>query len=202
MILIVLAVAAFIAWLIFRPMPKIDNSIAQGRLDSALRIVDSVKAWNDSLVAAKNRNIDSLTKINDTLLDQTAQDRDKIDAALGQSSKWHKQYLDAKAKGDTATTDSICEIVMSRFVMDSMQISDLIEHSRLAEQASGMIVANYKQIVMSQTALIHADSTALSQSVDLNKTQAQQIKKLENKVGIGKGVIIGLGVLAAILAIK
>ncbi len=197
-ILLVIGICVII-WLVFRPVPGVDNKAAVHTIDSLTGENKALRKALNATEATYKPKIDSLTSVsvsvgldNDILSGQ-------VSNLLRVNSKLSENYEILRNSGQPI--DSICELAMRRIPIDSAIITNYQENNSHLIAVLGQVSSSKDSIILAQHRLILSDSILIQNQASLNKTQEQQIKKIQSTAKLNAWLARSLAVTAGVLFI-
>lgn len=195
-----------ILYLIFRPVPVIDNSAEIKTIDS-LKVI--VKAKDDALVDISYRaNIEIGTLKNDLGLLLAKNDvlKFRFDVNYDEKLSLANQVKYYEAHKDTAAFDSACDLLATKVINDSVTLKEY-------EINTDKLIANFSQgiedrdsLITFQSNLIVSQKDLIKEQSKLNSTQSGQLVTITRRAKLNgtlaKIGAIAVGILAIVVATK
>jgi|GEM_PF-4549131 hypothetical protein len=196
-------------WLLFRPAPTTDNTAALKTIDSLTTENVRLRKIMEGTVDREKPQIDSVLKLNDSLLDYQASLQNRIDISDEQNISLSHVIQDLRKQIpvdiNSTAYDSACDLLAKNAENDSLL-------HKLHEQNLQRVIIGYTKavddqdsIIVGQHNLIINDSLLISHQAPLIITQQSQIKKLQkqNKVAkIAGGILIVIAFIGGVLIAK
>jgi hypothetical protein len=170
-----------ILYLIFRPVPKIDDTALIKTKDSLLSINKGLREQLTNFAYQSAIQVEGLNHKSDSLQAQNSVLKFKNDISYDQKVSLAKQIQYYKSHADTISYDSACDLLAKQVINDSVIM-------RQYEINTGKLIENFTQgindrdsLINFQSGLIVSDSLLISAQNKLNDTQQAQLNKMTKR---------------------